>query len=300
MKRKTWLERRLRFVHANEGGDGGSGGGGGAPTGGEPAPAPAGGAPAPAGGNDPAAAFRATLPEELRSEASLQNFSDVGALAKSYVSAQGMLGADKIVVPRTDEEWGNAYAKLGRPETAGDYTLGVPDGFEPDAESQSSLKELAHGLGLNQKQLDGLNGWYWEQVTAAMQGAAQGEQHAFETSTIELKSMWGEKFDGNMAIANRALKSIAGGKLEGVLEAKGMLNDPVMTEFLAEVGNALLGEDFMAGVGHGNTSSPQELDQQITEAMAHPAYTNRNDPQHQLQVKKVRDLYERRYGATAA
>ena len=45
--------------------------------------------------------FLDTLPEDVRNEASLENIQDVGQLAKGYVSAQRMVGADKIAMVGT-------------------------------------------------------------------------------------------------------------------------------------------------------------------------------------------------------
>ena len=66
-------------------------------------------------------------PEELRNEPSLRTFTDPGALAKSYVNAQRMIGADKIAIPSksaTPDEWREVYTKLGAPTEVGGYELG--------------------------------------------------------------------------------------------------------------------------------------------------------------------------------
>ena len=63
--------------------------------------------------------FVDTLPEDVRAEPSLKNFQDAGQLAKSYVHAQRMVGADKISVPTkhaTDEDWNQVFSKLGVPD----------------------------------------------------------------------------------------------------------------------------------------------------------------------------------------
>ena len=59
----------------------------------------------------------------------------MGALAKSYVNAQSMIGADKVAIPgkhATDEDWGEVYRRLGRPDTPEGYELvnEVPEGVE--------------------------------------------------------------------------------------------------------------------------------------------------------------------------
>jgi hypothetical protein len=43
--------------------------------------------------------FLDSLPEELRHEPSLKNFTDSAGLAKSYVHAQRMVGADRLHCP---------------------------------------------------------------------------------------------------------------------------------------------------------------------------------------------------------
>ena len=70
--------------------------------------------------------FLDSLPEDLRVEPSLRNFTDPASLAKSYVHAQRMIGADKIPLPgktATDEDWANVWSKLGRPQAPSEYQL---------------------------------------------------------------------------------------------------------------------------------------------------------------------------------
>ena len=92
--------------------------------------------------------FLDSLPEDLRSESSLQSFKDTGALAKSYINAQKLIGSsvripaddaspeakqeflnkikgiDGVVVkPTGDEEKGDFFNKLGRPEDKEGYKL---------------------------------------------------------------------------------------------------------------------------------------------------------------------------------
>ena len=63
-------------------------------------------------------AFADTLGEEFRGNPIFANFQDVNGLAKSYMHAQRMIGADKIAIPgkhATDEERLEVYRKLGSP-----------------------------------------------------------------------------------------------------------------------------------------------------------------------------------------
>jgi len=109
------------------------------------------------------------LPEDLRSDPSLQPFKDVPELAKSFVHAQRMIGMEKLPVPgpnATDEDWNVVYDKLGRPEAPDKYELPAPpEGFELDPEMASAFRETAHKLGLLPQQAAGLFDWYTKTVS---------------------------------------------------------------------------------------------------------------------------------------
>ena len=65
--------------------------------------------------------WKASLSDEIRNEKSLENISDIESLAKSFVHAQKLVGADKIPVPNkfaTEDDWNKVYEKLGRPKSA--------------------------------------------------------------------------------------------------------------------------------------------------------------------------------------
>ena len=71
--------------------------------------------------------FLESLPEEIRNEPRLRTFTDPGTLAKSYVSAQRMIGADKVAIPgssATADDWREVYTRLGAPTEASQYELG--------------------------------------------------------------------------------------------------------------------------------------------------------------------------------
>ena len=81
-----------------------------------PQPAAAGGVEA---GSSAVVDWKASLSEDLRNDPSLSSISDVGSLAKSFVHAQRMVGADKVAIPKDDaspDDWNEYYNRLGRPE----------------------------------------------------------------------------------------------------------------------------------------------------------------------------------------
>ncbi len=83
--------------------------------------------------------WRSGLPEDIRNDPSLADIKDVGAMAKSYINGQKLIGKNRISLPgegATDEEWSAFHSQLGRPEKSNLYDFGerpaLPDGLEFD------------------------------------------------------------------------------------------------------------------------------------------------------------------------
>ena len=111
--------------------------------------------------------WRSSIPEEIRGHRSLESMKDVGSLAKSYVNAQSMIGADKVAIPgrhATDVDCVPVWDKLGRPEAPEGYELenNPGEGLEPNADMLNWFKGAAHNAGLTpgqaQKLLNDYNG----------------------------------------------------------------------------------------------------------------------------------------------
>jgi hypothetical protein len=66
--------------------------------------------------------WRSTLPDELKNDATLQNFKDIESLAKTVVHQQKVLGS-RIPLPKNDDEYNELYNKLGRPEDPNKYEV---------------------------------------------------------------------------------------------------------------------------------------------------------------------------------
>ena len=91
--------------------------------------------------------FQDLIPDEYRAEKSLENFKDMGDFVKSYLSAQKIVGADKIPVPNkfaTDEDWNKVYEKLGRPKSADEYKFNLPEDKTVDEAALKGFADQAH------------------------------------------------------------------------------------------------------------------------------------------------------------
>merc|ERR1712196_598310 len=89
----------------------------------------------------------------------------MGSLAKSYIHAQKLVGADKIPVPNkhaTEDDWNAVYSKLGRPETPDGYKFNLPEDQKVNEEGLKVFADHAHKLGLLPNQAEGMVKFYNE------------------------------------------------------------------------------------------------------------------------------------------
>ena len=127
------------------------------------------------------ATWKETISEEFRTNPNIEKFTEIDALAKSYINAVSMIGQDKVPVPNqnsTEDQWNEVYSKLGRPESPDKYKLEVNSDVVPlDESAVKSFAENAHKLGLNNKQAQGILEYYKN----SMEGSAQQAQIDTET-----------------------------------------------------------------------------------------------------------------------
>ncbi len=128
------------------------------------------------------------IPEEMRTDKVYDTFSDVAGGLKMLGSLQGMIGKKGVIVPgeaSPPHEWDNFHRELGRPDTKDQYQMKVPDDLAEIYDENTIVKarEMFHGLGFNQKQVDMLWGFEEERTRTALksQETAQLEkENAFD------------------------------------------------------------------------------------------------------------------------
>ena len=100
-----------------------------------------------------AKSWKEAISEEFREDPNIAKFTEIDALAKSYINATRMIGQDKVAVPNnnsTDDQWNEVYDKLGRPESPEKYKLEANSDVVPlDESAIKQFAENAHQLGLN-------------------------------------------------------------------------------------------------------------------------------------------------------
>jgi hypothetical protein len=268
---------------------------------------PAGGAPPPAAGTPPPAAdsdwskLMGSLPDDLKSDASLTPIKDFQGLVKSYVSAQKMVGG-KVNLPdpkhATEADYIAVLKKMGVPEKIEEYNFKLPDGVKAEELNQDfmgKLKAAAHANGVLPWQFEKLYGAYHDQIKDMNAAEDAKWQKEVTEGTEALKKDWGPAFDTQVKKANVAFKELVPNEADRTkLVQDGLGGHPVVMKILANAAKYFK-EDVFLGHGAGEFSgvTPETALQRAREIQGnkdHP-YRNPVHPNHAAAKKEVQDLY---------
>ncbi len=287
------MKNRMVFDAIPDGG----GAGGGAPTATPTAPSPGTPPPAPAA---PQGDWRTSLPDDLKNEPSLKLINDVSGLAKSYVSAQKLVGADKIPVPSkhaTEEDWKNVYHKLGLPQDVKDYDVKVKEGISIDKEFNDRFKSTAHKAGILPKQAQALADWFGEENSKAETTVLAEFKKDQDLRMNALKEKWGAAADERIQGAKQLISELASPELVKYLNDSGLGGEPRVVEIFAELHNKYMKEAGEKG-GRPNAEpvmTPKEAQSEINTVMSqvstHP-YFIKDHPNHKAAVAEMQHLYK--------
>ncbi len=181
------------------------GGGGGAET-----PAPAGEAPT---GGAPAADGpwykQAGIADDHHSWLESKQFADMNTALASYRSLEGVIGRDRLAVPKDAEDqsaYDAIYKTLGRPDSPDKYEL--PENSKIDGDQWKAFAPIFHEAGVSQKQAAQILSAYEARATE-LHEAAEVERANQETAQIAaLEKEWGSAHKANSDIASRAFRAL--------------------------------------------------------------------------------------------
>ena len=241
--------------------------------------------------------WKEAIPEDLRNDPNISKFTELEALAKSYVNATRMIGQDKVAVPNnnsTDDQWNEVYDKLGRPESPDKYQLDIKSEAVPlDEGAIKSFAENAHQLGLNNKQAQGILEFYKN----SMEGSLQQNQVDMETAQAnaeqELRKEWGRAYEDNIKKAGAVAKAnMDANILDMQLKDGTRLGDhPAVIKGFANIAN-LMSEDKLVSTESENVSQGIDYDAEISKIVndRDGPYWNKAHPDHDKIVQKVFNL----------
>ena len=243
--------------------------------------------------------WKEAISQEYRSNPNIEKFTELDALAKSYINAVSMIGTDKIPLPgkaATDEQWNEVYNKLGRPETADNYKLEFKTDVAPvDENVIKGFAQNAHKLGLNNKQAQGILEFYKSTLEGSAKEMSVNMESAQAEATNALRSEWGRAYDDNLRkAANVAQTYLEPELLDTQLRDGSRLGDnPKIIKAFANIAN-LLSEDKIIGTESDNILQGREVEKEIEELTSdrQGAYWNKMHPNHNKVVNQVLALRE--------
>jgi len=246
-----------------------------------------------------AKSWKESISEEFRNDPNISKFTEIDALAKSYINATKMIGQDKVVIPNqnsTEDQWNEVYGKLGRPETSDKYQLNFKsDVVSIDENAIKTFAETSHKLGLNNKQAQGILEFY----KSNMEGSAQQSKIDTETAQAQaeqqLRQEWGRDFDGKVKQAGALAKANLGvDVLDMQLKDGTRLGDhPEVIKGFAKIA-AMLSEDKVVTTESENVDTVQNIEDEISSIIndRNNPYWNKGHPEHDKMVQQVYTLRE--------
>jgi hypothetical protein len=243
--------------------------------------------------------WTATLSPELRHVVEVKGYKSPADVVSAYAHAQKAIGLDKVAVPR-DGVWDDdARAKLGIPRDPDGYQLRRPDnlpqGLNYDEGFEKAALPVAHKLGLTPVQVQGLLDFYAGYAGEVHKNSTLAVEHGNQHAASVLKKDWGAFYDERIQQAQVAVKHFGGQGLVDHLNRSGLGNHPELIRAFARIGSMMSEDQLRVGAASGFGLSPAEARKEANKMMAQPAYTERDHPDHNVTVEKVKALFEQVY-----
>ena len=218
-----------------------------------------------------------SIPEEIRSDPTLENYNDIGSLAKTVIEDKKYRGSS-IQLPKADDKpevWHEkVYSKLGVPKTADEYKIERGDVQEWDDELEKSIRTVAHKNGVTPRAL--------QDMVSTFNSHTGGKLKAMmvepDTVIADLRKEYGDQLDSKVEAA-QGMVALLESKIPGVskfLDSTTFVEKtengqkiyqgnahPMLVRIFSELSSAFA-EDISTGVRarHGDQSM-EEIDDEM-------------------------------------
>ena len=245
-------------------------------------------------GND----FLGMMPEDLRDHPSLSPIKDVENLARSYVNAQRLIGADKIAMPvnPTDEDLDRIYGKLGRPESPDGYGI-KPDGNIVTEDVAANFADVSHKLRLTPEQASGIMDYYRSSVEQSSETSVQMAEEAREKTVASLQQEWGRAYDTKLESAVKAAQEFADPEMFNIELSDGsrLGDNPDFIKAFAKIADfrqTVTSEDTVSENSQTMIMTPAHAKAEIEAIMSDKthAYWDKKSPAHSSAVEHMQGL----------
>ena len=246
-----------------------------------------------------AKSWKETISEEFRNDPNISKFTEIDALAKSYINATRMIGSDKVIIPNnnsTDDQWNEVYDKLGRPESSDKYKLDFKSEVTPiDENAIKAFADVAHKTGLNEKQAQSILDFYKQNSENTAQQLKIDTETAQAKSQQLLRQEWGKQYDENINKAAAIAKAnMPSDVLDMQLKDGTRLGDhPDVIKGFSKIAG-LLSEDKVITTESESVDHGRDLEGEISKIINDRSgpYWNKGHPDHDKLVQQVYTMRE--------
>ena len=245
--------------------------------------------------------FKEVIPEKYKDEKALANFTSMDDFVKSYLSAQRLVGANKVAIPNkmaTDEDWEEVYSKLGRPSKPEDYKYSFSEeDINPD--QLKNFNETAHRIGLLPKQAERIIKFYNEMNTQAEVDNQKLFEEKQTVAMTDLKKEFGPTYTKRLDQAKKLATETLGNEMlnNTVLKDGTRLGDSVeVIKAFSMLADKLSEDEIIKGEG-SSYQTASEIEKEISELTEDGSpYWQKTHPNHAKTVDRVFKLREQLNG----
>lgn len=250
------------------------------------------------------------LDADTSSYVTAKGWKGPGDVVASYRGIEKLMGvpADQVIkLPQgtdiTPEQWNtNVYDRLGRPKEVAEYKPHewVPQGG--DAKFAEAAAGWFHEQGLNPRQAKAL-ATKWNEYSAGMQKTVNDGRATKDAAEVAaLKSEWGNNFDGNSQLVDKAAEQFGMNPAQiGAL--KEAMGPAAAMKFLHNIGAKMGTSDSFVRSDASNPSfyggmSPDQAKQEIATLKADKGFMQKYTHGDADAKKRFTELHQRAYPGT--
>jgi len=180
------------------------------------------------------------------------------------------------------------------PEKEDGYTLdykAFPEGIRVDAEKEKGFLKMMHGLGMTNKQAQGVIDKYAGMLTEGLQLQGKNVDADYNGVLTDVQKEWGEQAPEKKAAVNAAFRALADDRMKADADKIGKdlkATHRALLSVLAKVGADYQEDNPPVGETTGSGEAIEELQKS-------KAYWDPTDPQHETVNRKVKEYYSRKY-----
>ena len=193
--------------------------------------------------------------EETQAYITNKGWQDPGDILSSYRNLEKFSGGSKnlIELPGVDaseEAMSDFFNKLGRPESADNYSFELPDAA--DEQLFNWFRQTAHESGLTDTQAASLFSKWNELSAGRMESYQQEALQTAEADIASLKKEWGQAYDTQIDAGRRAVDSL--GLDQAALETmEAKMGTADMLRLMATIGSKMGESSFEDGGRNDNS-----------------------------------------------